>query len=75
MAGPSLRGLRTKPKEVKGKSALKAAHVAWTELVPYVHDIEERLTGIEKKQEQLLFLLSQIVTDVSERRGAPKGGR
>lgn len=68
MAGPSIRSLRTRPKEVKGKAPLKAAHVAWTEIVPYVHDIEERLTGIEKKQEQLLFLLSQIVNDVSDRR-------
>lgn len=53
---------------MKPKSKLTADTVAWTEIVPYVADIETRLSAIEKKQEQLLFLLSQIARDVDEKR-------
>ena len=65
----SPRLIRGAPKAPpKKKEKLSASKVAWTELVPYMHDFEVRLTGIERKQEQLLFLLAQIAKDVDEKR-------
>lgn len=53
------------------KKPLSKQNVTWELLVPYVLDMDTRLENIEKKQDQLLFLLSQIVKDVHEKRKLP----
>ncbi len=53
------------------RKPLSKQNVTWELLVPYVLDMDTRLENIEKKQDQLLFLLSQIVKDVHEKRKPP----
>ena len=66
MAPRLIRGAPKAPPKQKEK--LSASMAAWTELIPYMHDFEQRLTEIGRKQDQLLFLLAQIAKDVDEKR-------